>query len=130
MNDIEVTIPPVMRQQLRSLEAALGSSMITVPLLAAAQVVRNAAIPKAAFLTGTLRRSIRTEVVDRTSVVVGSDVPYARRQELGFEGPDKLGRVYHQGPRPYLRPAADETHAEQLAEVKRATLDLLKEGLR
>ncbi|MBA7558320.1 hypothetical protein ES705_51119 [subsurface metagenome] len=37
--------------------------------------------------------------------VVGSNVVYARRLELGFVGADSLGRIYNQLPRPYLRPA-------------------------
>ena len=37
--------------------------------------------------------------------VVGTNVEYARRLELGFVGADSLGRIYNQLPRPYLRPA-------------------------
>uniref|UniRef100_A0A6H1ZRR4 Tail protein n=1 Tax=viral metagenome TaxID=1070528 RepID=A0A6H1ZRR4_9ZZZZ len=37
--------------------------------------------------------------------VVGSNVSYARRIELGFVGVDSLGRKYNQQPYPYLRPA-------------------------
>jgi hypothetical protein len=39
---------------------------------------------------------------------VGPTMIYARRIELGFSGPDSLGRVYHQPPRPYVRPAYEE----------------------
>lgn len=39
-----------------------------------------------------------------------ADVRYARRIELGFQGPDQLGRVINQAARPYLRPAADATY--------------------
>lgn len=31
-------------------------------------------------------------------------VPYARRVEYGFRGPDSLGRVYKQAPQPYMVP--------------------------
>uniref|UniRef100_UPI003F49A1D9 hypothetical protein n=1 Tax=Pseudonocardia sp. CA-138482 TaxID=3240023 RepID=UPI003F49A1D9 len=44
---------------------------------------------------------------DIYTAVVGVDlnvVPYARRLELGFYGPDSLGREYHQHPYPYLLP--------------------------
>lgn len=37
--------------------------------------------------------------------VMGTNVEYARRIELGFVGTDKLGRSYNQAPRPYLRKA-------------------------
>lgn len=36
---------------------------------------------------------------------VGTSVAYGRRLELGFVGRDSLGRLYHQLPRPFLRPA-------------------------
>lgn len=41
--------------------------------------------------------------------IVGSNMPYARRLELGFVGIDKLGRRYDQKPRPYLRPSLVES---------------------
>lgn len=36
--------------------------------------------------------------------VVGTNVEYARRLELGFTGTDEDGRVIDQAPRPFLRP--------------------------
>ena len=69
----------------------------------------------APYDTGTLRRSIHVEPVsgiirdgqNRAYVVVGTDLPYARRLEFGFVGADRLGRVYNQAPRPYFRPPLD-----------------------
>lgn len=58
--------------------------------------------------TGTLRKSIRYEVVRQGNALVlryGSNEDYARRLELGFAGADSIGRVYAQAARPYLRPA-------------------------
>jgi hypothetical protein len=61
--------------------------------------------------TGRLRASI-THQMGRDGqglfAQIGSDVEYARRIELGFEGVDALGREYHQPPFPYLRPALGE----------------------
>jgi len=37
--------------------------------------------------------------------VVGTNVVYGRRLELGFAGKDKLGRQFNQAPRPFIRPA-------------------------
>ena len=54
--------------------------------------------------------------------VVGSNVVYARRMELGFVGTDSLGRKYNQGPRPYLRPA--------LHKNEKVILKLLKEAVK
>lgn len=59
-------------------------------------------------VTGTLKKSITWKLVAtyRTlSGLIGSNVRYARRLEFGFVGTDALGRVVHQPPHPYLRPA-------------------------
>lgn len=37
--------------------------------------------------------------------LVGTNVEYARRLELGFVGTDSAGRTIDQAPRPFLRPA-------------------------
>jgi hypothetical protein len=58
--------------------------------------------------TGRLRSSISHELgrdVRGLHARVGSNVVYARRIELGFDGVDSLGRRYSQHPRPYLRAA-------------------------
>jgi HK97 gp10 family phage protein len=63
-------------------------------------------------ITGNLMRSIKaipkTKSADRCEFTVGSDMDYACRLEYGYTGPDKLGRTFHQAPRPYLRRAIDE----------------------
>lgn len=41
--------------------------------------------------------------------VVGTQQPQARRLEFGFVGPDRLGRVYHQAPRPHVAPSIEAT---------------------
>lgn len=66
----------------------------------------------APYLTGTLRRSIHVEMVDSSSALVGTDLPYAKRQEYGFMDKDKRGRVYHQKAHPYFRPPM-ENNQEQ-----------------
>lgn len=62
---------------------------------------------------GALFMSIATEVRRdaRFGVfgIIGSNLPYSRRLELGFTGIDKLGRRYDQKPRPYLRPSLVES---------------------
>jgi hypothetical protein len=59
--------------------------------------------------SGTLRRSWQTVPVSEGltvfSAAVGPTAVYARRIELGFRGPDSLGRVYNQAPAPYVEPA-------------------------
>ena len=96
-------------------EAALAAMLARVRVGArraaedAAHIVEGAAEGRVPVKTGTLRRSIRSFVSRDDPAEVGYSVAptvvYARRIELGFQGPDSLGRVYHQAPRPYLKPA-------------------------
>jgi hypothetical protein len=62
-------------------------------------------------LSGALRKSITSDVVMEPGAVigrVGSNLVYARRQELGFTGTDSQGRNVDAGERPFLRPALFE----------------------
>jgi hypothetical protein len=80
--------------------------------------------------TGTLRRSWHTEPLGGEggtySARVGPTTVYARRQELGFSGPDSLGRVYKNDPGwPYVRPAREQAQLPIQAmagEVMRAAI--------
>jgi len=61
--------------------------------------------------TGQYRASIRTdpgEDMGRPVSLIGTPMPQACRLEYGFVGPDRLGRVYHQSPRPHWRPPFDQ----------------------
>lgn len=58
--------------------------------------------------TGRLFNSIFGKVIREGSQVlgvVGTNVVYGRRLELGFVGKDSAGRQYNQAPRPFIRPA-------------------------
>jgi hypothetical protein len=59
-------------------------------------------------------------------VLVGSDVPYARRIEYGFHGADKRGRRYHQAAQPYLRPAMDQSRERAMNAIAMAASDMLR----
>lgn len=122
---VEVEIGEGLRAKLNAIAARFGGDAASIPLMAAAQVVVSAASANAPVLTGTLRRSIRAEVVGR-DVLVGTELPYARRIEYGFNGADSRGRVYHQAARPYLRKAMDERKAEVADAIRRASADILK----
>lgn len=50
-----------------------------------------------------------TQAGETVEAVVGTNKPQARRLEFGFVGPDRLGRVYHQQPRPHVAPAIEAT---------------------
>ena len=100
-------------------EAALAAMLVRVragavkAALDASHLVESAAKSRAPVETGTLRRSIRSwlsrEDMTETAYSVAPATVYARRIELGFHGPDSLGRVYNQGPHPYLKPAVHES---------------------
>lgn len=60
--------------------------------------------------TGRLRNSITHQQYDENTEVVGTNVEYAPYVELG---------TYKMGPRPYLRPAAENHTAEYKAVIKR-----------
>ena len=82
------------------------------------------------YKTGTYRRSFEMETAEKTAerctVVVGTDAPQARRLEYGFVGPDKLGRVYNQAPRPHIRPALDENRGAAVDEFRAAIGDIIR----
>lgn len=72
------------------------------------------------IVTGHLRRSIKTTPVRRTSPVswegeVGPTAVYGRRIELGYPGGGTGPGHQRTRPFPYLKPAADDSHARLLA---------------
>ena len=56
--------------------------------------------------------------VDKFIGVVGSNVSYARRYDMGFTGTDALGRKYNQSPRAYLRVALEQNRNKILGAFK------------
>ena len=104
-------------------------------------LVQNAAKTAAPFRTGTLRRSIHigghtdkagdfegSDIGGNSprQIVIGTNVPYARRIEYGFSDTDVLGRTYHQPPNSYLRSSMDSQEGAVMREVAEALRDLLK----
>ena len=73
--------------------------------------------------SGSNRRSIHAEPmtgdVDAYRAQVGPSMVYSRRLELGVKGPDALGRVYNQQPRPYLKPGRQQALPGILALARR-----------
>ena len=121
---------------------AVSGDMLERAVVTGALNVQNRAKQLAAVLTGTLRRSIHIgghtfsgggSDIGRGSVgrhevevKVGTNVPYARRIEFGFTGTDSLGRTYNQPPRPYLRPAMEQTRSQVLSDTAAALRDQLR----
>lgn len=119
-------------KKLESLGAEVAGPVLENAVRAGALLVQNDARRRGPYanpkpdneLTGTLRRSIHTEVETtapgRAEATVGTDLVYAARVEFGFEGKDSLGRMYHQAPKPYLRPALDENEDAIQREIGQA----------
>jgi len=115
-------------QKLRSMKGdAKGAVAMGVTM--GAVKVRNRAVDKVPKVTRTLSRSIHPDNLEVTeakvSIEIGTDVEYARRIELGFVGPDRLGRRYHQAPQPYLRPALAESEKSVVQDIQTAVRALL-----
>jgi HK97 gp10 family phage protein len=95
--------------------------------------IENEAKALAPVKTGTLMRSIHTEIEvaspTRATAKIGPSVPYGARLEYGFVGTDSLGRHYNQGPHPYMRPAFESKKQESLDEMKSMTKEFLVEAV-
>lgn len=95
------------------------------------EIVTKTAKNRVSVKTGNLRDHIEEQSSyiqnSEARVTVGvKKVPYAARIEYGYTGPDKLGRRFHQKPRPYLRNSLDEKEME----IKTAVETKIKSVLR
>jgi hypothetical protein len=73
--------------------------------------------------TGMLASTITMLTDGPLSIEIGSDSPYARRLEEGFEGQDSLGRTYHNAPEPYLYPALESNADEAVIQMSLAVAE-------
>lgn len=138
MTRIEITGLKDLVKKLESLGAETAGPILENAVRSGAQLVQNDARIRGPYanpkpdneLTGTLRRSIHIEVETtapgRAEATIGTDLVYAARVEFGFEGADSLGRVYHQPPKPYLRPALDENEPAIQREIGEALKQLIE----
>lgn len=120
----------------RATQAALDALIGKISAAGAASVRTGALVIQAAgmrhspVLTGTLRRSWRTQTINSGVGVyaarVGPTVVYARRIELGFKGEDSLGRVYDQQPKPYAKPGYEEAFPAARAAILRGLAAALR----
>lgn len=136
-----------LQAQFKRIAKAARGEMLAKAGTAGLLLVQNAALPKAPKRTGTLRRSIHTEVLeqraDYAEVAVGTDVIYAAIQEFGGVVKPKVAKILHwvgEGgvdvfaksvtipPHPYLRPAWDENIDKTITEVKASLVDMIKKA--
>ena len=82
--------------------------------------------------TGSLERSVRITTPGRAEFTGSrgqwgsTDIVYARRIELGFQGKDSLGRVINQPALPFLSPAASEEYPKLAGRIREAWLANLR----
>jgi HK97 gp10 family phage protein len=92
-------------------------------------IIANEAKIRAPVLSGQLRRSIGVSTSTpggKAEARVGSNLEYARRIEFGFTGADRLGRIFDQPGKPFLRPAAKAKRKQVINEISRAIADKVK----
>lgn len=107
---VTLEFTPVFSAKMQQLLMMLDKDLVDVPLIIAGWEWANAAKEIAPYLTGTFRRSIAVfPSEEKGTILVGSDVPYGARLEFGYEGPDRLGRRFHQQPRPTFRRSLDQS---------------------
>lgn len=108
----------VMDRILAAVDGATARGVGEAAHLVEAKAKANASgHPGPGVVTGANRRSIyvdgpRREGIGAYSARIGPSMIYSRRLELGFDGADSLGRIYHQAPRAFLRPALDDARSE------------------
>ena len=142
-----------LKRKFRALgEIGQGKALFRVGV-AGMLIIINDAKRRAAYLTGTLRRSLHVggaagETPDfdgglgtgykdlgagdisatRAEIFGGTDVPYGARIEFGYEDSDSLGRSYHQKAQPYLRPAFDTKGQAAIEEMRKAFVLLIEKA--
>lgn len=139
MYDIVIEGDARVRARLKRMRAA-APAMLGVALTAGAMPLTNRARQLCPYRTGNLRRSIHFTLVALAGMYAegkaGSNLVYARIQEEGGTivpvhakmlhwvdpdtGEDIFARKVEIPPRPYMRPAADETYMLVGAETARA----------
>lgn len=150
---IKVTGGRELKRQLARLEKVTAGRILENAVVAGALPIVNQAKVNVHKVTATLARSLHIgSHTDRTpdfrtgeayadiggadvrhdhaEVLVGTDVAYGRREELGFIGADALGRRYNFTGHPYLRPAFDEKKDEAVRETGEAVKDQLRKVVR
>ena len=106
-----------------TLSRSVSASELVRALRLGGLIIANEAKIRAPVLSGQLRRSIAVSTSTpggKAEARIGSNLEYARRIEFGFTGADRLGRVFDQSGKPYLRPAAKAKRKEVIKEISEA----------
>jgi HK97 gp10 family phage protein len=124
---------PELKRKLLDMSEAARQAKLEAAVLAGGQLIKNEAQVRAPVKTGTLRRSITVQISESSatnaSAAIGTNLAYARRIEFGFNGRDKLGRLYSQPAQPYLRPAFDQERENAYLEIQDALRDAINDAI-
>lgn len=123
MFKVNVSGIKALQKEFKKLDSEMQTVLSQATSAGASVVVREAKINSGLGgndhpnrITGTLMRNIKEVRKEKSPTrcvsQVGATVGYAMRLEKGFSDFDKLGRLYHQRPRPFLRPALDDNTTE------------------
>ena len=99
---------------------------IKLQLIASTQKVRDGAKQRAPVDTTNLQGSIREDFreLNKLYAEVLTVVEYARRQELGFTGTDRLGRSYDQPGKFFMTGAAKAEKKDFVRGIKQTIKDI------
>lgn len=124
---------PELKRKLLDMSEEMRQAKLEAAVLAGGQLIKNEAQVRVPVLTGTLRRSITVQISESNatsaSAAIGTNLAYAARIEFGFNGRDRLGRLYSQPARPYLRPAFDQERENAYREIQDALRDAINDAI-
>jgi HK97 gp10 family phage protein len=124
---------PELKRKLLDMSEEMRQAKLEAAVLTGGQLIKNEAQVRAPVKTGTLRRSITVQISESSatsaSAAIGTNLAYARRIEFGFNGRDKLGRLYSQPAQPYLRPAFDQERESAYLEIRDALRDAINDAI-
>jgi HK97 gp10 family phage protein len=144
---VKITGGEELARKLAALSDAVAGDKLASAAMAGALPIQNRAKELAPYKTGTLRRSIHSEIEqstrNRAEVAIGTDVEYAAIQEFGGTIRPKraktLSWIGEDGQRvfaksvtvpahPYLRPALDEEKDTAVREIGESLRILLEKA--
>jgi phage gpG-like protein len=125
---------PEFKAQLNRLSDAANADTLANAVTAGLLLIQNVAAKKAPYRTGTLSRSIHSEILEKRRNyaigAVGTDVVYGPIQEFGGVVKNAFGMGAEFSvtipAHPYMRPAWDEQIDAAIREIKESLVDMLK----
>lgn len=128
--------------KLKAMSSIGRGAVLRNAVTSGALIIQTQAATNAAVLSGTLRRSITTEIKQsgsKITALIGTNLEYAAQREFGgvisaksapflvfqVNGTWVMVKSVTQKAHPFLRPAFEDKKAEALAEITRALITQL-----